>query len=95
MRSAEGVEHRLEGSYREIAGPSGWFLRMHSLMPQESRARRLWSVTFIERGGKTEMTLRQSGFKSAESRDGHRLGWTSAFDVLGEYLTQYVKKMST
>ncbi len=53
------------------------------------------TVTFIERGGKTEMTLRQSGFKSAESRDGHILGWTSAFDVLSEYLTQYVKKMST
>jgi uncharacterized protein YndB with AHSA1/START domain len=46
----------------------------------------LVTVTFVARGGKTELTLRQWGFKSIGARDGHKMGWTSAFDVLADYL---------
>ena len=41
-----------------------------------------------EREGKTELTLRQTGFASAEARDGHMFGWNSALDVLAIYLNQ-------
>jgi uncharacterized protein YndB with AHSA1/START domain len=87
MRSPEGAEHRLEGSYREIVRPER-LVFTHAWLDAAGKPSQetLVSLTFIERGGKTEMTLRQSGFRSPESRDGHRLGWTSAFDVLGEYL---------
>jgi uncharacterized protein YndB with AHSA1/START domain len=47
----------------------------------------LVTITFAERDGNTEITLRQTGFKSAEARDGHRYGWTSTFDRLAEYLS--------
>lgn len=96
MRSPNGAEHRLEGSYREIVRPER-LVFTHAWLDAVGKPSQetLVTVTFIERGVKTEMTLSQSGFRSTESRDGHRLGWTSAFDVLGEYLTQYVKKMST
>jgi uncharacterized protein YndB with AHSA1/START domain len=89
MRSPEGAEHRLEGSYREIVRPER-LVFTHVWLDASGKPSQetLVTVTFIERGGKTEMTLRQSGFKSAESRDGHRMGWTSAFDVLGEYLAR-------
>jgi uncharacterized protein YndB with AHSA1/START domain len=40
------------------------------------------TVTLDDRCGKTRMTFRQTGFKSAESRDGHESGWTQAFERL-------------
>ena len=46
------------------------------------------TVTFAESHGKTRMTFRQAVFASVESRDGHRGGWGSAFDRLGEMLAQ-------
>lgn len=48
----------------------------------------LIEVSFAERGGKTEMTMRQTGFPSAESRDGHAGGWNETFDRMRDYLTQ-------
>ena len=95
MRSPEGVDHWLQGSYREIVRPErlvfthAW-LDAAGKLSQET----LVTVTFVERGNKTEMTLQQSGFKSVESRDGHRMGWTSAFDVLGEYLARQSRRAS-
>jgi uncharacterized protein YndB with AHSA1/START domain len=87
MRSPEGLDHWLQGLYREVARPER-LVFTHAWLDATGKANQetLVTVTFVERGGKTEMTLRQSGFKSAESRDGHRLGWTSAFDALGDYL---------
>src|ERR1700758_1329863 len=87
MHSPQGAEHRLEGSYREIVRPER-LVFTHAWVDASGKPSQetLVTVTFSERGGTTEMTLRQSGFKSTESRDGHRLGWTSAFDVLGDYL---------
>jgi hypothetical protein len=37
----------------------------------------------------TEMTFRQSGFDSADSRDGHRDGWSQCFDKLDAYLAAH------
>lgn len=44
----------------------------------------LVTVTFAEERGRTRMTFRQAVFPSVESRDGHRGGWSSAFDRLEE-----------
>lgn len=46
----------------------------------------LVTITFAEQGSKTLMTFRQEIFDSVGNRDGHRSGWTSAFDRLEEYL---------
>jgi hypothetical protein len=48
----------------------------------------LVTITFTERGEKTELTLHQTGFKSVESRDGHKEGWTSTLDRLVDYLAE-------
>jgi uncharacterized protein YndB with AHSA1/START domain len=48
----------------------------------------LVTVTFAEQGGKTQMTFRQTPFQSVEERDGHRGGWSSSFDRLGELVTR-------
>ena len=45
----------------------------------------LVTITFAERGGKTEMTFRQAVFETVGQRDGHQSGWNSSFDRLEEY----------
>ncbi len=45
------------------------------------------TVTFENKGGKTEMTLRQQGLESTESRDSHRHGWVGSFDKLADTLS--------
>ena len=47
----------------------------------------LITITFAEHeGGKTELTFRQAVFKSIEQLEGHRGGWNSTFDRLGDCL---------
>ncbi len=48
----------------------------------------LITLTFRELGGKTELTLRQEGLGSVESRDGHVRGWHSALSKLDRYLCE-------
>lgn len=89
MRSPEGKEQWLKGSYREIIRPER-LVFTHVWLDASGKPTQetLVTVTFETRGKRTEMTLRQSGFKFAEVRDGHRMGWTSALDVLAEYLAK-------
>jgi uncharacterized protein YndB with AHSA1/START domain len=87
MRSPEGVDHWLQGVYREIVEPER-LVFTHVWLDAQGRPGKetLVTITFAERGGKTELTLHQVGFKSVESRDGHKEGWTSTFDRLADYL---------
>jgi uncharacterized protein YndB with AHSA1/START domain len=87
MRSPEGVEQGLQGVYREIVEPER-IVFTHAWLDADGKPGKetLVTVTFAERDGKTELTLRQTGFASIESRDGHYQGWNSALDRLAEYL---------
>ena len=89
MRSAEGVDRCLQGGYREIAKPER-LVFTHAWLDANQRTGKetLVTITLAERDGKTELTLRQTGFLSVESRDGHKYGWTSALDVLADYLDE-------
>jgi activator of Hsp90 ATPase-like protein len=46
----------------------------------------LVTVTFTERGDKTELTLHQAVFEDVATRDDHRRGWTSTLQRFAEYL---------
>jgi uncharacterized protein YndB with AHSA1/START domain len=87
MRSPEGVDHWLQGVYRDVVAPER-LVFTHTWLDAEGKpgTETLVTITFAERGRKTELTLRQSGFKSEESRAGHEQGWASTFDRLAEYL---------
>jgi uncharacterized protein YndB with AHSA1/START domain len=89
LRSPEGVDHWLEGGYLEIVKPER-LVYTHAWLDADKKPVRktLVTITFAERDGKTELTLRQTGFASAESRDGHGYGWNSALDVLVDYLSE-------
>jgi uncharacterized protein YndB with AHSA1/START domain len=89
MRSPEGVDSWLEGHYREILKPVRLVYRHVWLDASKKPGKEtLVTITFADRGGKTELTLRQTGFASVESRDGHKFGWSSALDVLADYASE-------
>jgi uncharacterized protein YndB with AHSA1/START domain len=89
MRSPEGVDSWLEGGYREIAKPERLvFTHVWLDANKKPGKQTLVSISLSERDGKTELMLRQTGFPSVESRDGHGYGWNSALSVLTDYLAE-------
>jgi uncharacterized protein YndB with AHSA1/START domain len=89
MRGPSGDDHWAQGVYREIVDHERlvytWCWADADGNPTSPET--LITVTFAARaGGKTELALRQEGFESVSARDGHRGGWTSAFDKLARYL---------
>jgi uncharacterized protein YndB with AHSA1/START domain len=89
MRSPSGTDHWAQGVYHEIVEQErlvytwGWADAAGNLIRPET----LVTVTFADhRGGKTELTLRQSGFPTREACDEHQVGWNSSFDCLAAYL---------
>jgi uncharacterized protein YndB with AHSA1/START domain len=90
MRKPDGEELAVGGSYRELRAPERLVATHAWRNPDGTDGHEtLMTVTLAERGGGTEMTFRQSGFDSAESRDGHRDGWSQCFDKLDAYLAAH------
>jgi uncharacterized protein YndB with AHSA1/START domain len=89
MRSPDGAEHWLQGIYREVVPPER-LVFTHAWLDRDKRPgiETLVTITFTERGEATELTLRQTGFASGASRDGHRDGWESTLRRLEAYLDQ-------
>lgn len=87
MRSPEGTVHVKRGMYREIAEPERLVFTYTDEEPDGSLGpETLVIVTFAEAAGKTRLTLRQTGFASAATRDGHRAGWTTCLERLADHL---------
>ena len=86
MRAPDGTEQWLGGSYREIVLHK--LLRMTHAWEENGRPghETLVTVRFEETGGRTKVTLEQTGFTSDAERDGHRGGWSECLDLLGEHL---------
>ena len=85
---ADGTEYWSRGVYREISEPE---LLVFTFAWEEEHGlgnETLVTVTFAERGEKTEMTFHQALFVSPEDRDGHLGGWSEAFDRFALYLTR-------
>lgn len=87
MHAPDGTDHWLQGVYREVVPPER-LVFTHSWTDASGNPGKetLVTITFADRGGKTELTLRQTGLASVASRDGHREGWNSTFNRLAGYL---------
>ena len=80
MVAPDGRRYPQHGVMREIVPPERLvYTFVWSERPEHEM---LVSVTFEERGGKTEMTFRQTGFLTEVERDDHRGGWGETFDRL-------------
>jgi uncharacterized protein YndB with AHSA1/START domain len=89
MRPTEGDDLWVQGVYREIVAPE----RLAFTFAWEDAAGKpghetLVTITFADEAGRTRMDFHQALFESVESRDAHRGGWSSTFELLEEYLAQ-------
>jgi uncharacterized protein YndB with AHSA1/START domain len=87
MRAGDGKLHVSAGTYREITAPArlvlthGWEDASGKLGTET-----VVTVTFTARDGKTDMLFEQFGFESEGSQNGHKGGWTEAFESLSAAL---------
>ena len=87
MRSPEGADLWLGGIYREIVVPERLvFTHAWDGADGEPGHQTMVTVIFEDLGGKTRLTLRQTGFVSQDSRDGHAGGWQECLERLEEHL---------
>jgi uncharacterized protein YndB with AHSA1/START domain len=88
MRDPDGGEHWLGGIYREIV-PQKLIVMTHAWEEKgKPGPETLVTVRFEDLGGRTKVTLEQSGFASDAERDGHRGGWSESLDLLAEHLAK-------
>jgi uncharacterized protein YndB with AHSA1/START domain len=102
----ELLEPRVGGRYRLVMNTPERVIPVSGVFKVIERDRRLvftwgWegdsirqsliTLDFKPLGSKTELTLRQEGLGSVESRDGHVRGWTSALGKLERFLLQGVR----
>jgi uncharacterized protein YndB with AHSA1/START domain len=89
IRSPEGVEYRLRGTYREIVQNEllvfthTWEEDDGTLGPET-----MVTVQFADEDGKTKLTFEQKPFKSVEARDAHKGGWTECLERLAEHMAK-------
>ena len=89
MRSPEGAEYWKRGVYREVVEPERLvFTFAWEDGESEPGHQTLVTVTFAERGDKTELTLRQAVFETVGARNSHHRGWTSTLQRFAEYLAE-------
>jgi len=87
MLSPEGREYWVRGVFREIVEPERLvFTYAHENEDGVRGHETLVTVTFVDHGEKTQLTLHQAIFESIKDRDAHQGGWRSALDCLTEYL---------
>jgi uncharacterized protein YndB with AHSA1/START domain len=87
MRGPDGAEYSNGGTVREVDEPHRLVFTFAWDEEDGTPGREMQiTITFAERGGKTEMTFSQGVFESDEDRDGHREGWSESFDKLAEYV---------
>lgn len=87
FESAAGDAHVEYGEFREVVEPE----RLVFTLTQEDGAGRPGSETLVtvvlaENGPRTEMTFEQTGFASADVRDGNAEGWQGCLDKLDGHL---------
>jgi uncharacterized protein YndB with AHSA1/START domain len=92
MCSADGADHRVQGTYREIVEGKR-IVMTHAWLDATGKPEHetLVTVTFEDHGTKTKMTFVQDGFASPESRDSHAGGWNECFDLLRDYLATVLR----
>jgi uncharacterized protein YndB with AHSA1/START domain len=85
-RHALARGHTKRGVYQEVLAPERlvFTYAWEDADGQPGPATRV-TVTFEPCGGRTLLTLHQTGFDSIAARDSHRTGWTSCFERFAEF----------
>jgi uncharacterized protein YndB with AHSA1/START domain len=87
IRSPEGTDHWMRGTYREVVEPERLVFTFAWEDPDGAPGREtLVTVTFAEREGGTDLTFHQALFTSPEDRDSHLEGWSECLDRLAAHV---------
>jgi uncharacterized protein YndB with AHSA1/START domain len=87
LHAPGGDDHWVRGVYREIVPPEKLvFTHCWEDANGKPGPETLVTIDFVERGDRTEVLFRQTGFGTEASRDGHRTGWSETFDRLAAHL---------
>lgn len=82
MRSPQETDHWVEGTYREIVRPEKIvFTWGRPEFPTET----VVTITLVEEGRQTKLTLHHALFDTVADRDDHRGGWTECLGRLAAY----------
>jgi uncharacterized protein YndB with AHSA1/START domain len=82
MRAEDGSTREAFGTYREIVPPTRLVYTHAWHVGGGTTPVTALTVEFRREGTSTRLLLTQTGFESPESRDGHRIGWSSSIDNL-------------
>ncbi|HRH38624.1 MAG TPA: SRPBCC domain-containing protein [Flavobacteriales bacterium] len=87
LRHTNGDSFTVQGKYLEVIKPER-LVFTHAWIGDDGTPGKemLVTITFADADGGTKMMLRQEGFTSADSRDGHKLGWSSQLDRFITYV---------
>lgn len=87
IKSPKGEEYWMQGKYIEITHPSKLVFTYEDGSGKANPGETIVTISFNPIGNKTEMVFRQTNFPTAELRDSHYGGWSSAFECLREFIT--------
>jgi len=88
MRAPDGKDYWRSGVYREVVAPERLVFTYVSDDPRGAPGHEtVVTVIFEERGAKTMMTLRHSGFQSKAARDSHLGGWGSSLERFARHIS--------
>jgi uncharacterized protein YndB with AHSA1/START domain len=92
-RAPDGMEFSFYGIFQEIRAPERLVFTHGFDFPGKPRGPlTLITVHFVEENGQTRLTFHQGIFDTIADRDGHEEGWSSAFDLIDEYLRKLAPK---
>jgi uncharacterized protein YndB with AHSA1/START domain len=86
-RDNSWIVERQRGVYQEVVKPER-LVFTYAFEDDEGRPlhQTVVTVTFVDQGGRTKLTLHQAIFESVSARDDHVGGWIEALEHLVEYL---------
>jgi uncharacterized protein YndB with AHSA1/START domain len=89
MRSPEGTDHWVWGTYREIVEPERIAFTWNRDDAQGNLTNEsVVTVTLTEHEEKTKLTLHQAVFWTTEDRDAHQGGWTQCLERLSAFVEE-------
>ena len=81
----QGTDHEVQGVYREVV-PYRRLVFTWTWPNSTPDRESLVTIVFKAAGGGTELDFRHERFFDEAARDGHRRGWSAAFDKLEQFL---------
>lgn len=81
MRAADGADHAVSGTFREIQPPERLVFTW-AWEDAVDEPETVVTVELVERGESTEVVLTHQGFATLERREQHTHGWTGCLEQL-------------